>query len=481
MKDFTTGSIPKQLAFFAAPIVLGDMLQSVYSIIDAIWVGRLIGPNALAAVSASMPLVFFLVSFVIGLAAATVILVGQAYGAKKMDFLAKVLSNSLITTTILCVVITALSITFANPLLHLLNTPPEIQKDAHTFFIIIIGGICLTFFFNWFSGVLRGMGDSKTPLMLLSISVGLNIILVPFLIKGIGPIPPLGIAGSALATVISNFVAVLIAVFYVLKTNTFFKTFKWNFTADWQIIKKMFGLGIPISLSMIVVSLSAVLIVSLVNKFGVSVTAAYGIGLRIDQFSFLPAMSTGLAVSSMVAQNLGAGKKERVPEILKWALIISLSFGTFFFILVNIFPTFIAQAFTKDAIVAAEAVKYFKIVSFTYFTFAIMFAFQGVVRGAGDTVTMFLITAFSILIFRVPLAYGLAEHTGLKERGIWFGMLFSAGLAVILNIIYYFTGRWKNKVVITRQGPPSKLEECTPEDNQKTCEQTETQLPGSTQ
>jgi putative MATE family efflux protein len=448
MRDFTQGRILPQLVYFTLPMLFANLLQALYSIVDAIWVGRLIGYEAFAAVSATVPLIFLLVSAIIGLTMSTNILVGLAYGSKNMNYLRRVLSNSFISTFLICLVISLLGIIFSKPLLHLLNTPESLKPYAHIFLVITLVGMVFLFGFNWVSAILRGLGDSKTPLILLIYSTVLNILFVPVLIIGVGPIPKLGVAGAALGTVLSSFVMLIFAYVFVLRKHPLLNIHIWDFTLDMEITKKIFLIGIPLSFQMIVISLSGILIVSLVNTFGPEVTAAYGIGLRLDQLSLLPAMAIGMSVSSMASQNLGAQKYDRVKELFNLSVAASLLLSLFFFILIYGFPEIVSSIFTKEQIVIAYAVEYIRTVSFTYFLFSIVFVLQGIVRGAGDTMYMSLFTFISVVLIRYPLALILAQSS-LKEKGIWVGILVSAILGLLMNYLYYESGRWKNKIVIS--------------------------------
>ena len=448
MRDFTQGRILPQLVYFTLPMLFANLLQALYSIVDAIWVGRLIGYEAFAAVSATVPLIFLLVSAIIGLTMSTNILVGLAYGSKNMNYLRRVLSNSFISTFLICLVISLLGIIFSKPLLHLLNTPESLKPYAHIFLIITLVGMIFLFGFNWVSAILRGLGDSKTPLILLIYSTILNILFVPVLIIGVGPIPKLGVAGAALGTVLSSFVMLIFAYVFVLRKHPLLNIHIWDFTLDMEITKKIFLIGIPISFQMIVISLSGILIVSLVNTFGPEVTAAYGIGLRLDQLSMLPAMAIGMSVSSMASQNLGAQKYDRVKELFYLSVAASLLLSFFFFILIYGFPGMVSSIFTKEQSVIAYAVEYIRTVSFTYFLFSIIFVLQGIVRGAGDTMYMSLFTFISVVLIRYPLALILAKSS-LKEKGIWVGILVSTILGLLMHYLYYESGRWKNKIVIS--------------------------------
>lgn len=448
MRDFTQGSILEQLIQFSVPMLLANLLQAMYNIVDAIWVGRLIGHEAFAAVSSTMPIVFSLVSAIIGLSIATNILAGQAFGSKNMKLLSKILTNSFIATTLVCIVMSVSGILLSKQLLGLVNTPPELRADARTFFIIVLAGLIFTFVYNWFSGVLRGLGDAKTPFYLLIVSSILNMVFVPALITGIGPLPALGIAGAALGTILANAVMIAVAYYFVLRKHSVLNIGAWDFTVDREIIKKIITIGIPISFQMAVASLSGILIISLVNTFGTQVIAGYGIGMQLDQLAFMPAMAVGMSVSSMVAQNLGAQEYGRVKKIMKLSVLLSLAISLLFFIIVYGFPKPIASIFTKDEGVLACTKNYIRIVSFTYFTFSVMFALQGVVRGAGDTVYMFLFTFFALVVFRYPMAYFFAKFTPLRETGIWLAILLSTFVGLFLNYWYYRSGRWKTVKLI---------------------------------
>ena len=447
MMDFTEGDVLKQIIYFTVPVLLANLLQALYNIIDGIWVGRLIGHEAFASVSSVAPLIFFLLSSIMGITISTNILVGQAYGSKNKLFLSKVLSNSFMTNVILCIIISIFGIIFSNPLLDLLNTPPEIKQQSHIFFVIIISGLIFTFIYNWFSSILRGLGDSKTPFYLLIVSTILNIIFVPILILGLGPIPKLGVAGAGLGTVLSNAVMIIVSYYYCIKSHPLLNLREWDFTFDIEIVKKIFTIGIPASFQMAVVSLSGIFMMSLVNTFGAKLTAAYGIGIQLDQLTFMPAMAIGMSVTSMVAQNLGANQYNRVKEIVKYSVRITILFSILFFIIIYGFPKIVSSIFTTEPEVIGHTLKYIRIVSFTYFLFPIMFVLQGIVRGAGDTMTMLLFSLISLILFRYPTAYILSKYTLLQECGIWVGILLSSFVGVTLNYLYYISGKWQKSII----------------------------------
>jgi putative MATE family efflux protein len=448
MQDFTEGNILKQVIGFSLPLLIANFLQSFSGIINIIWIGRMLGPSSIAAVTISMPIVFFLISGIIGLNIATNVIVAQVYGSKNMKLMEKVFANSLMTNLFLCLVISIFSIFFSGKLLDMINAPKEIKPEAQSFFIVVLIGLVFQFTYNWYSGALRGLGDSKTPLYILIVNTILNFIFVPIFIIGFGPIPKLGIVGAAIANILSSFLSLLALYFYTIRINPFFNIQKWDFTVDWKIIKKVFTIGIPASLQMVIVSFAGTVISYLVNKFGTNIIAAYGIGMQTDQLAFLPAMSIGIAISSMVGQNLGIGKYDRVKKIFHYSVTLSLIISFIFFIVIFFFPKQIASLFTKNTDVIGYAVGYLKIVSFTYICFALIFALQGIVRAAGDTLAMLILTIITVVIFRLPLAYFLSEHTSLRQNGIWVSILISTVAAVVLNYLYYINGRWKRIKII---------------------------------
>ncbi len=456
MRDFTKGNIVNGLVSFSLPIIFGDLLQSVYLLVDAIWVGRLVGHLGLAAVAASTPLIFFLTALIIGLGISSNILAAQAYGAGKKDLLGSVLTSSFLSIIFFCLIISFGSIFASRFLLKIVHTPADIVVDARRYFVIIIAGFIFTALYKWVTMILRALGDSITPLMLLVFSVVLNIILTPLLIIGAGPLPAMGVAGSAMATVVSAGITLFAGYGYLVRKNPLLGFHRRPFSLDLSIIRRLFTIGIPVSLHMVIISLSHVFIIALVNRFGPEVTAAFGIGVRLDQFAFLPALSMGVAVSSMTAQNLGARRYERIPSILKWATLLSLSFSFLLFLAVNIAPRQIAAAFTGNAAVVFYTQRYFRVVGFSYLVFSAVFSLNGLLRGAGDTVYQLIFSIVSIIAVRIPLAFFLSRNSVLQETGIWAAILISAAVVLFLNYGYYLSGRWKQAGILSGRLPAAK-------------------------
>lgn len=447
MKDLSEGHVFKQLITFSIPMIVGNLFQSLYSIIDGIFVGRILGSEALAAVSISTPIVFFLMALLIGLGIATLVLVGQAYGAKDHVLLSKVLENSFVINAVISLAMTALIIAFGRRMLALINTPGSIMEDAYTFLAWFSTGFIFLTINGWLMGVLRGLGDSRTPMYLTIISVLLNIIFIPFLIRGAGPIPPLGVKGSALATVLANMITTFLGYYYLVRKNRFLNVSRWTWALDINIIWQIFYIGVPTSLQMLIVSFSGIVLMGLVNLFGDQVIAAYGIGLRMDNFAVLPALSIGMAVSTMVAQSIGAGRLERVHEITGSAARFTLAISAVVIIVCTFFPRQVSYLFTDEGSVLDHAARYLRIMGWSYLSLSLFFILQSTVRGAGDMIVPLLFSVVTMSA-RISLAYALGLHTALKETGIWIAILISAITGLVLMYAYYKKGSWHKKRLV---------------------------------
>ncbi|MDK2854884.1 MAG: hypothetical protein PWQ86_97 [Bacillota bacterium] len=450
MTDFTQGSIPRHLILFALPMFLGNLLQALYNTVDSFWVGQFLGARALAAVSVGFPLIFALVALVMGITMATTTLVAQYFGAKQFDRVRRTISNSLILLVLMGAVLTAISIPARERFLRLINAPADILPLASLYLGIFLSGLIPTFLYNAAGAILRGLGDSKTPLRFLAYATVLNIILDPILIFGMGPIPPLRVAGVALATVIAQTLSAIFSMVYLIRHSGLMRLEPGWWRPDWGILGLTFKIGIPAGIQQVLVSLSHVFIASLVNRFGSIVVAGFAVGSRLDQFAIMPAMSVGLAVSALVGQNLGAGKDERVRETVKWSSFLGGGITLFVAVVVLAIPGLLVRLFNTDPGVIAAGVQYLRRNAFGYVPFGLMFVFGGVLRGAGDTLPTMLITLFGLWGVRVPLATFLSHHPAFGVNGIWVAMALSPMVSLLLQLVYYRSGLWKKRAIVRR-------------------------------
>jgi putative MATE family efflux protein len=457
VQDFTEGNIGRQVVNFSTPLMLGNLLLSVYGIINMIWVGRLLGHTAVAAISASLPIIMLMPAFLIGLAMATNVLIAQAFGRKDTALLRKILANSFFASILFCLLISIIALVLRRQLLEWVHAPQEIQEMALSYLTIMMAALVFQFFVYWMTAMLRGLGDAKTVVKILILLTVFNIVFVPLFIRGIGPLPPLGVAGAAWGTALASMLTCIIGYIYLVRHNPYINMHSWDYSLDWHIIREVFEIGVPASLQMLVVSLAGVFIISLVNSYGTDVTAAFGIGMQIDLLASIPAMSIGMAATSIAGQNLGAQKMDRVFQTLRMSVFFALAIAVTCTAVLALFPNYIGAVFLRQSAEHANVLnlvgEYYHWMAFIFPCFAVIFVIQGVLRSAGDTMALLVLSFIALIIIRIPLAYVLAGPFGFKQEGIWMAMLFSSALAVGLNWLYYKGGRWKKKRILGKQKP----------------------------
>lgn len=446
--DLTEGSILRNLISFSIPLLLGNIMQTLYNTVDSIWVGRFVGSKALGAVSVSFPIIFILISLVMGITMATTVLISQYAGAKNKNMILKTINNSLLLLSSAAIVVTIIGLIFSEKILLLMNTPNDVLEYARDYLNIFFFGLIFMFGYNVLSSILRGLGDSKTPLRFLMVTTILNIILDPFLIIGIGPFPKMGIRGAALATLISQGVSFFLALRHLDKQNHVISFKLKNLEFNKELTAKTIKIGLPSGIQQVVVSLGMVVLTSIINSFGAETIAAYGAASRLNQFAYMPAMSLGLAVSTLTGQNIGAGKDENIKEIYKWGNISAIVITGIATVFVLTMPTLVLKLFTTDAKVLQIGSNILRIVGVSYVPFALMFITNGILRGAGDTLPTMVFSIVSLWLIRVPLAKYLSSLNLLESNGIWIAIAVSSIISLIMSQTYYLTGRWKKKRVV---------------------------------
>lgn len=448
MTDFTTGSIWRHLLAFSWPMFVGNLLQALYNTVDSFWVGRYVGAEALGAVSISFPVTFILMAMITGLTMATTTLVAQYRGAQDHQRVRQTVTNALSLIGGIGLVSVVAGILLRVPILRLIRTPESILQPASQYLKIFLIGLFPGFLYNLLSSILRGLGDSRTPLRFLVYATVVNTILDPILIVGLGPIPAMGIAGAAWATVAAQTLSAVLSFAALGRSTDLISQDLRDWKIDRNLVGKLFTIGIPAALQSTIVSSSMLVVTTLVNTFGAAVVAAFGAAGRLDQFAFLPAMSVSLAVSALVGQNLGAGKRERVREIVRWSSGLTASITGIISLVAIFAPTWLIRIFTDDPGVLAEGARYLRIVGLNYVPLALMFIITGVLRGAGDTLVSMLISFFTLWVIRVPLAWGLSYGLGMGVSGTWWSIVISTCTGLVLNWLYYRTGKWQRRVLV---------------------------------
>lgn len=441
MRDLTVGNESKVIFLFALPMLLGNILQQLYNIVDSVIVGNYIGKEALAAVGASFPVLFVLISLVIGISMGSTIIIAQYFGAKDYVNVKKAIDSLLVFLLFSSLFLTAVGLIFSEAIFRLLQLPENIIPDAVAYFNILLYGFVLMFGYNAISSILRGLGDSRTPLYFLLISTVLNIILVVLFVK----VFHWGIKGSAIATVIAQGVSFILGVIYL---NRYHDIINFSFTEikfHREIFMKSLKIGIPSGLQQIFVALGMMALLRFVNEFGTDTIAAYTVAGRIDSFAMLPAMNFSMALSTFVGQNLGAQKIERVRKGFKATLLMTSAISVAGTLVAIFLGSQIMSMFNQDPNVISIGHSYLIIVCSFYILFSVMFTTTGVIRGAGDTLVPMFITLFSLWVLRIPASYLLSKTFG--PVGIWWSIPIAWAFGMIASGFYYYTGRWKNKVV----------------------------------
>lgn len=469
MRDLSKGKEAKVILNFAIPMLLGNLFQQTYSFVDSMIVGRLIGDEALAAVGATFPIIFALISFIIGIASGGTIIISQYYGAKNIPKVRNTVDTIFIFVFFASLLIMGLGIGFSRQIYEYLHLPPEIIPYATTYLNTFLSGTILLFGFNGICSILRGIGDSRTPVYFLIIASLLNILLDFVFIKFLN----LGIRGAALATVAANGITFIAAAIYLNKTHKVLRInfihLKFDKEVFWQSVK----IGVPSGFQQTFVALGMIALFRIVNHFDTHVITAYSIAGRIDGLAMQPAMTFGQALSAFVGQNIGAGKIDRVRKGLLATLLMSIIVSVSVTIFVILLRIPLIELFTNTNQVIAVGSKYLVIVSSAYIIFSIMFSLNGVMRGAGDTLVPMFITLISLWIIRIPFASLLSGRfleilnnwginlnlpplmSGkLAEVGIWFSVPIAWATGAIFSFFYYKTGKWKLKAIIKRPVKP---------------------------
>ncbi|HAN17247.1 MAG: MATE family efflux transporter [Bacteroidetes bacterium GWC2_33_15] len=442
MKDLTKGKESSLILKFAMPMLLGNVFQQLYNVVDSVVVGNFIGKEALAAVGSSFPIIFAFLSLIIGIATGSTIVIAQYFGAKDIEKVKRTINTLFIFLIIASITVSIISIYFSEDLFRLLKLPDEIIPQAKIYFNIFMGGILFSFGFNGISAILRGLGDSKTPLYFLIISTLVNIVLDLLFVL----VFKWGIAGVAIATVISQCGAFVSAVIYLNRTHKIIRFSIKNLTFDRDIFFKSIRIGLPTGIQQTFVAVGMMALISIVNRFGTNVIAAYSVATRIDSLASMPAMNFSAALSTFVGQNIGAKKIDRVRSGFLATLKMSSILSVIVSAVVLIFGDFIVRLFTTDPEVIRIGKEYLVIVGAFYIVFSSMFVIAGVMRGAGDTLIPMFISLIALWVIRIPVAWVLSREIG--EAGIWWAIPIGWSVGIILSYIYYKTGNWKKKSVI---------------------------------
>lgn len=445
-RSLTEGSITSGMARFALPILLSNILQSLNGSVNSIWVGRYLGEAALTATSNANTVLFLLIGAAFGIAMAATILIGQCIGARDMAEAKKVVGTSATFFTSISVVMAVVGLACSEPLLVAMKTPAFALPLAVAYMQVIFLALPFIFMYAFVMSVLRGAGDSKTPFYFMLLSVAIDIVLNPVFIFGVGPIPRLGIAGSALATLLAQAISLTALLTHLYRrrhTLVLHKDEIRLLRLDWTIVGTLIKKGIPMCAQMLVVSLSGVLTITLVNKFGVDTAAAFGAALQLWNYIQMPAFAVGMAVSAMAAQNVGARKWDRVNAVARVGVLFSVVLTGSMVLVIEVLDTHAFQLFLPAGSTALTFATHLNhIVTWSFTFFGVTMVLFGVVRATGAVMAPLGILTFALLLVRFPAAAILMGRY--QVDAIWWSYPASSALAALLAIAYYKYGGWRS-------------------------------------
>jgi len=445
MKDFTVGKEAKLILQFSVPLVLGNIFQNLYNIVDSIIVGRFVGKEALGAVGASFPIIFALISMVIGVGSGASTVVAQYFGAKKIDEVKRTIDTIFIFFLGSSILITILGIIFSKHLFVLLGLPEDIMPEAVAYMNVYMLGMFFFFGFSGISSILRGLGDSKTPLYFMMIATVNNILLDLLFVV----VFKWGIEGAAFATILSEGGAFVTAAIYLNKKHPIINLSFRKYVFDRDIFRSCIRIGLPTGFQQSFVAFGMMAIMSIVNGFGTNAVAAYSAAMRIDSFVKMPAITFSSALSAFVGQNLGAFQEQRAKTGLRATLLFSTIYCIVVSFLIIVFGQHIMSLFSTDPDVITIGQDYLVIVSSFYLLFSIMFSFTGFLRGAGATLIPMIATFTALYLVRIPAAVFISEMIGVN--GIWWAEPMGTFVGMLILLAYYRSGKWKGKVVTRRR------------------------------
>jgi putative MATE family efflux protein len=442
-KLFLEGPITRALVTLAVPIILGNVLQTGYQLTDAFWVGRL-GAAAVAAVSVSFPVTFLVIALGSGLAMAGATLSAQYMGAGRQDMVNHVAAQTMVMVAITSVILGIIGYVLAPFLLELLGVAPDVYEGALGFMRVSFVGIIFVFIYAMFQALMRGVGQTRLPLLIVLGTVLLNFAFDPLFIFGWGPIPGLGVVGAALATLVTQALAALLGMLIFLRGRHGIQLHWSALMPDPPYIKRAFFLGFPGSVELSTRGLGLVIMSFLVASFGTLTIAAYGVGSNVLQVVTIPAMGLSQAVSTLVGQNIGAGNIDRAARVTQIGTLFGFVALSLIGILAYVFaPAIVAFFIPEDPNVIAEGAGFIRIMALAWGGMGIQLCIVSAFRASGNMLIAMVIALVSQWMVQFPLAYVLSKHTVLQAHGLWWSFPATNVAVAIVSICWFARGSWK--------------------------------------
>lgn len=449
-QDMTVGKPLSNLASFSIPLLIGNFAQQMYNTVDSIVVGKYVGDNALAAVGASGPILNLLILLFVGISTGAGIMVAQYYGAKKKEELSRTVGSCMTLILVSSAIVMLVGPLIARPLITLLGTPDTVADMAVSYLVIIFLGILGGGAYNIISGILRGMGDSFYPLVFLVVACLLNIALdLLFVCKF-----RMGVPGVAWATIIAQMISGALCVIRLVRMKDTVQITRKSLIPDRLLTGEIVRLGLPSGLTQAVFSMASIVVQRLTNSFGEMIMAVSVVVMRVDGFAMLPNFTFGIALTTFVGQNVGAGRMDRVHEGVRSGLRAGLAIAAALVTMILLGGRPLMGLFTQTQAVVDTSMHMMKILAVGYIAMAITQSLSGVMRGAGDTVTPMWISLVTTVVIRMPLAYLIAYLTRSEAQpngtpdALFISLLIAWISGAVITSIFYKRGKWKKKSVM---------------------------------
>ncbi len=441
--DMTKGNETSLLLRFTLPMLVGNIFQQFYNMVDSVIVGRFVGTNALGAVGSVGSITFMFFSLCLGLGSGIGILISQYFGAGQDDYVKKIIANAIYITFGTGAIMSLCGVLFAEPILHLMNTPAENFADALIYMRIVCGFTIVVAGYNTISAILRALGDAKTPLIFLGVASVLNIVLDLLFVVPL----KMGVAGAAWATVIAQFFAMLGSVVFGYGKNEYLRLKKRHMAYSGEIVEKSFRIGIPVAAQNALIALSCVALQSVVNRYGTTVMAAYTATGRVEGLVQQPFNSLGLAVSTFAGQNAGAGQYDRVRTGVKKSVWLVAIFSVLMILVMWLFGEPIVRIFIDEPEVVAIGAKGLRITSMMYFGLGLIYVMRGMLNGVGDALFA-MMNGVTEVIGRIGFAFMFMMIPSVGMWGVWYTNGLTWALTGLVNVFRVLQGKWVTKAVV---------------------------------
>ncbi|MGZ3847790.1 MAG: MATE family efflux transporter [Flavisolibacter sp.] len=444
-RSLLEGPVLRSLARLAVPIVIANLLQAAYQLVDAFWVGRL-GGYAVAAVSVSTPVTFLTIALGTGFALAGSILIAQYFGAGNSRMVNHVAAQTLLLVVLLSLLFGAAGYFLSPFFLHLLRVSPDVYQGALGFLRVSFIGLVFNFSFFVFQSIMRGIGNATLPVYIVLGTVILNFALDPLFIFGWGSIPAMGVMGAALATLSTQSLAALMG-FLILFRGRRGIHLKWkDFIPDPHHIQRAFAIGFPASIEQSMRALGLTLMTFLIASFGTTTVASYGAGSNVLQVVMIPAMGLSMAISTLAGQNIGAGKIPRAARVARLGSLLGFGILTVIGILVYFTAPWLVAFFVPgDPEVISGGSTFLRIMCLSWGFMGLQLCLTGVLRASGNMIVAMVLTLISQWVLQFPLAYVLSRPAGLGPKGIWWAFPVSYITIALITLAVFAKGDWKKK------------------------------------